>query len=304
MRLIRRRLYSLCVVLLAVPLVLIGLPSVVPAPTLSDDDIRMLLPDGYVPDLQNGSALYHMGGCGNCHTDAPITGIIGGLPSGGVPLISFAGEFIPPNITPDDESGIGMWSDADFVNAMKFGVSPQGDHYYPAFPYTAFAGMQIKEMLDLKAYLDSLDPVSTEDRRHKLSFPFSIRPAVYYWKLMFHDPEEFVPDPSRSDEWNRGAYLVEAVGHCGFCHTPRNLFWAESGAEAFAGAEPLKDGEGGAPALAGIDALKIVNGLDEWSGSIDESSSMFLVTQSFAAHASYEDVDAIAAYLSSLPTAE
>ena len=282
----------------ALALLGVAVPAIAPSPGFTDAELSELLPDGFDADAQRGRVLYHLGGCGNCHSDAAESGVIGGGPSGGPALRTFAGNFHPPNITPDPKTGIGGWSDAEFVNAMKFGVGPEGTRYYPAFPYTSFAKASVADLLDLKAHLDGIEPVESERSGHRLAFPFNFRPAMFYWNILFHDPDEFVSDASRSPEWNRGAYLVNSLGHCGVCHTPRNLFGAESMGRAFEGGAPLKEGERAAPNLAGLDRNKILNGLDEWSGSVDESSSMHLVTQSYSAHASFEDLEAIARYLS------
>ena len=295
----RKLFASACIAAAAIVLAGIAVPFVAPTPGISDSELASSLPEGYSPDAGRGQVLYHLAGCGNCHSESAAAGIIGGVPSGGSALASFAGDFYPPNLTPDEETGIGGWSDAEFVNALKHGVGPDGRHLYPAFPYGSYAGMPVSDLLDIKAYLDGLDPVRSPRRAHDLGFPFNVRAALFYWKLLFHDSSEFVPDPSRSDEWNRGAILVNALGHCGFCHTPRNLLWAEDRGRPFEGSAPLKEGEPGAPRLAGIDQFEILNGLDEWSGAIDERSSMFLVTQSYSAHSSLEDQEAIATYLSS-----
>ena len=278
----------------------IAVPAIAPTPGITQTELSEHLPKGFEADSERGRVLYHLAGCGNCHSNAAESGLIDNAPIGGPPLLSFAGNFHPPNITPDTETGIGGWSDVAFVNAMKFGIGPQGKRYYPAFPYTSFAKATVADLLDLKAHLDTLEPETSEIQEHSLSFPFNIRSAMFYWNLLFHDPTEFTPDNSRSIEWNRGAYLVNSLGHCGVCHSPRNMFWAERVEQAFEGGAPLKEGERAAPKLAGSDSVKILNGLDEWSGSIDESSSMYLITRNYSEHATIEDLDAIALYLSSL----
>ena len=279
---------------------LAGAPGVLTHPEFTEADLAAELPADFRPDSERGRKLYHLGGCGNCHSDAIETGRIGGAPSGGYALKSFVGDFYPPNLTPDADTGIGRWSNADFVNAMKLGISPEGQHYYPAFPYTSYAKASLTDLVDLKAYLDSLDPVSSPARAHDIRFPYGFRPALYYWKLLFHDAGEFAPAAETAAGWNLGAYLVDSLGHCGVCHTPRNLLWAENSNRAFEGGSRLAEGESPAPRLAGLDPLEILNGLDEWSGAVSESSSMHLVTQSYSAHAASEELDAIADYLSGL----
>ena len=254
------------------------------------------LPAGFAGDPRVGGLLFHIGGCADCHRSSSNSGAM----EGGDPLITFAGTFFPPNITPDVQTGIGGWTDADFVNAMVSGVSPDGRHYFPSFPYTSYARTELTDLLHLKAYLDSLEPVTSRPPDHELSFPYSFRLGLGLWKLAFHDEAEFEPDASKSDTWNRGAYIVNGLGHCGACHTPRNLLFAERADRVFAGGEALREGEKAAPRLAGLDKQKILNGLDEWAGSVSETSSMFLVTQAFSAHVPFEDHEAVAEYLSSL----
>ncbi len=265
-------------------------------PRLSDTEIAESLPAGFAADAARGEILYHIGGCGNCHARSGD----GGLPSGGDPLETAVGAFYPPNITPDAETGIGSWTAAGFVNALRKGIGPDGRHYYPAFPYTSFATAANADLLHLKAYLDSIKPVRRASPPHDVGFPFNIRPVLAFWKLAQHRERVFEPDPNRSPQWNRGAYFVNGLGHCGVCHTPRNIAMAESRSERFAGAPPLKEGENAAPGIAGLSQDEILNAFSEWSGAIDEESSMFLVTQAFSNHVPYEFHEAIALYLSSL----
>jgi len=133
------------------------------------------------------------------------------------------GVFYSTNITPDPETGIGRWSDSEFVRAMREGLAPDGHAYFPVFPYPSFTGMGDEDVLAMKAYLFSLAPVRRENRPHDAWPPFSWRIAASAWRWMFFEPQRFAPDPARTPEWNRGAYLVTAVAHCGECHTPRTL---------------------------------------------------------------------------------
>ena len=259
-----------------------------------------VLDSDYQPNIENGEVLFHMSGCGGCHRNLnPEIEIFGTLAEGLVLETKF-GNFIPPNITPDIQTGIGAWSDADFVNALILGISPDGIHYYPSFPYTSYTQLTLEDILDIKAFLFDLDPVNHKAKDHELRFPFNIRLGNYFWKALFFKPEDFRYDPSQSVEWNRGAYLVNSVGHCGSCHTPRNLFFAEKTDQRFHGAPPLKEGEKSAPRIAGVDQNTIINGLDEWAGAINESSSMYLVTQAYSQYATFSDIEAIVTYLSSL----
>jgi mono/diheme cytochrome c family protein len=187
-------------------------------------------------ELARGELLFHIGGCTNCHTakDGPLL-------AGGDPLVTPFGTFHAPNITPDPETGIGGWSTADFVRAMREGRSPTGAPYYPSFPYGSYARMSDADLAALKAFLDTVPPVRRPSRPHELSFPFSIRSGLHLWQWAFHDPTPLQPDPSRSEAWNRGAYLVLGPGHCGECHTPRSWHGALDQSRAFAGGRLGKD---------------------------------------------------------------
>jgi len=170
---------------------------------------------------ERGKYLFDAAGCLGCHTDTKNKG----LPlTGGRAFKTSFGTFYSPNITPDRKTGIGDWTDDDFVRAIRNGVSPDKEHYYPVFPYASYTGMALDDILDLKAYLVSTPAVNKPNRAHDLEFPFSWRFMMTGWKLLFFRTGPFEPDPTRSAEWNRGAYLVEALGHCAECHTARNRF--------------------------------------------------------------------------------
>lgn len=157
------------------------------------------------------------GGC-SCHRDPGATD---SSLSGGRAIETPFGTIYGTNITPDRETGIGAWTDEDFLRAMTRGVAPDGKDYYPVFPYPAFTKMKRADLLDLKAYLFSLEPVSKENEEPAMGFPFSIRASVKAWKLVNFDEGTFEPDPDESETWNRGAYLATALSHCRECHTPR-----------------------------------------------------------------------------------
>src|SRR5262249_12033083 len=145
------------------------------------------------------------------------------------------GTFLAPNISPDAKNGIGIWSEEAFVNAMLSGVGQNGEHLYPAFPYTSYQRMRIDDVRDLFAYLMTLPPEATPSAPHQLAFPFNIRRGLGLWKLINLDGKQFTPDPSRSAPLNRGAYLVEGPAHCGECHSPRDIFGAVVKQQRFAG---------------------------------------------------------------------
>jgi nicotinate dehydrogenase subunit B len=182
--------------------------------------------------LERGRLLAAAGDCAVCHT-AP-----GGAPyAGGRAMDTPFGTVHSTNLTPDEATGIGQWSFSAFQRAMREGVARDGRHLYPAFPYTAFARMDDADLMALYAYLMAQPAVPARTPPNGLRFPFNLRPLMAGWNALFHDPAPYRPDPARSAEWNRGAYLVEGVGHCGACHTPRNALGAErSGPDHLAGA--------------------------------------------------------------------
>ncbi len=267
---------------------------------LDEDDISKLLPESFEANAARGQDVFYLGGCAHCHQVTSAESPWQGTLAGGNALVTKFGTFYAPNITTDLETGIGRWSSSDFVNAMVLGLGPDGNHYYPSFPFTAYAGSTLPDLLDLKTYLDTLEPIRSPNSPHDLRFPFNLRGLNGIWKRFFHVAETYEPDPSKSAEWNRGAYIVNTLGHCGVCHTPRNLFLAELRDRPLAGSPPLSPTAKAAPAIAGLDKEKILNALDEWSGAVSEDSAMFLVTATFSQHVSLPDIDAVATYLSSL----
>jgi mono/diheme cytochrome c family protein len=171
--------------------------------------------------VARGAYLVRAGGCFSCHTAA------GGSPlAGGRALATPFGTFFSPNITPDPATGIGSWTDAQFRRALREGVRPDGANYFPVFPYPSFTGITNDDALAIKAYLFSLPPVRQANRPHDVSFPFSWRFLQNVWKLLFFKPGPFRPAASQTAAYNRGAYLVTALAHCGECHTPRNVLGA------------------------------------------------------------------------------
>jgi nicotinate dehydrogenase subunit B len=174
--------------------------------------------------IARGKQLAALGDCAECHTAAN-----GAENAGGRALETPFGTVYTTNITPDLDTGIGSWSYAAFERAMRQGVHRDGRHLYPAFPYTAFALTSEHDLQALYAYIMSRPPINASVPATRLSFPFNLRPLLAFWNALFHRRSEFIPNPSRSAEWNRGAYLVEGLGHCGACHSPRNLAGAEAG---------------------------------------------------------------------------
>jgi mono/diheme cytochrome c family protein len=273
----------------------ITIPAIVPASALSP----------HTPSLDNGKTMFFAGGCASCHMtpnqdDKTRLG-------GGRALKSPFGTFYPPNISPHPSEGIGGWSEADFVTAMWKGTSPDGRHYYPAFPYTSYQRMKIEDLRDLFAYLKTLPAVDGVAQRHELPFPFNIRRALGGWKLLFLDGEPFRPNPANSKKWNRGAYLVNGPGHCAECHSPRNALGGIIESQRFAGGPDPEGGDGWVPNIprAGIgsfseqDIEKLLTTGDKPDG--DSVGGLMGKVVGNIAQLSSADRAAMAAHIKSLP---
>jgi mono/diheme cytochrome c family protein len=264
------------------------------------------------PDLANGKYMFTAGGCAECHA-APLKACDDRktknkeLLAGGRCLKTPFGTFNVPNISPDKETGIGAWSTLDFINAMKLGMAPEGEHLYPAFPYTSYQRMSFEDLSDLKAYLGSLPAVKSEVPEHDLAFPFNIRRGLGLWQRLYVDGKSFVADPGASAAVNRGAYLVLAPGHCQECHSPRNIIGGIIADEAFAGARN-PEGKGTVPNITPSS-----DGIGVWSAQdiayfletgntpdYDTVGGSMVAVQENMAKLKPEDRDAIAAYLKSL----
>ena len=214
-------------------------------------------------DAERGEYLAKAGGCLACHTEDKQNAI---RYAGGRVLKTPFGTFYGPNITPHLQAGIGRWSEADFMRAMRHGRRPDGANYFPAFPYPSFTGITDNDLRDLWAYLRTLPPSSQASRKHELGFFFRWRFLVTIWKWFFFTPGPFSNAPNVSDAVNRGAYLVQAHGHCGECHTPRNFLGGPKKNRFLAG--------GKGPEGADIPNLT-PTGLKKWS---DKELQDFLVT--------------------------
>ena len=190
------------------------------------------------PTPARGAYLARLGGCFACHTAK------GGAPlAGGLALTTPFGTLYTPNITPDRATGIGAWSTADFLRALRHGIRPDGSPLYPAFPYPSFAAMGDQDARAIHAYLMTQPAVHAPDRPNALRFPYSLRPLLWVWRWLFFHPHPFRPDPAQDAAWNRGAYLVQALAHCGECHTPRNFLGATIGTRALSGTTDGPDGQ-------------------------------------------------------------
>lgn len=209
-----------------------------PRPLAADD-----LP-AHAGDPARGEYAFHLAGCGSCHVSPGVDDPT--QLGGGLAMTSPFGTFHVPNISPHPESGIGGWSTADFVNAVMRGIAPDGRHYYPSFPYTSYQRMQVEDVIDIKAYLDTLPPVQSQNSAHDLPFPYSLRRGIGLWKHLYVDGEAFAPDPAADEIINRGAYLVTGPGHCGECHTPRDRFGGLDASRHLAGG-PNPEGKGSVP---------------------------------------------------------
>ncbi len=180
--------------------------------------------------IERGRYLATAANCVGCHTEPGGTEYAGGRA-----LKTPFGRFYGPNITPHPEAGLGNWSDEDFLRALKRGIAPEGHAYYPAFPYTSFAGITDADALAIKAFLFSLEPADKPSRPHELSFPYSIRLSLWPWRWLYFAPKPFAPPAGAPAQIGRGAYLVEVLGHCGECHTPRNWLGARDEDRRLAG---------------------------------------------------------------------
>jgi len=257
--------------------------------------------------IKRGAYNFAVAGCSNCHTDSKNKGA---LLAGGPPIVTAFGTFYGPNITPDPTYGIGSWSDADFLRALREGIRADGAHLYPAFPYPSFTLMTDADILDIKAYIFSLPPVAQQSREQDLWFPASWRWLQTFWRWLNFPPGPFVPDTTKSAAWNRGAYVVQAMAHCGECHTPRDFTGGVETSLALSGN------------ANGPDRMKIPNitpdkatGIGSWShnqlvmflqtgllpnGDV-AGSAMGEVIANGTSKMTDADRDAVATYLQSLP---
>lgn len=201
---------------------LLLLPLLLPAPARADQDTYL--------DVERGRALAAAGDCIACHT-APNRPAF----SGGRGLETPFGTINSANLTPDLETGLGTWTGDDFYRAMHHGIAKSGAYLYPAFPYPFYTKVTRADTDAIFAFLRTLPPAANRVDRDTLPFPFGIRTSMLAWNALFFTPGEFRPDPKRSDEWNRGAYLVEGLGHCGACHTPINALGGSNASKPLAG---------------------------------------------------------------------
>ncbi|MBT8074966.1 MAG: cytochrome c [Gammaproteobacteria bacterium] len=258
-------------------------------------------------DLANGERIFYAGGCTSCHASVdsePDSLELGG----GLEMETPFGVFRVPNISPHAEAGIGQWTMLDFVNAMLLGTSPDGRHYYPAFPYASYSRMSFGDLIDLKFYLDTLPQSDNQPAGHSLKFPFNIRAGLGVWKLFNLKPEYVVTVPEGDLLLQRGRYLVEGPGHCGECHTARDWTGGMDLDRWLAGG-PNPEGEGKVPNISPhIDGLKTWEAGDieyylesGFTPDYDSVGGSMVKVQENMARLPAEDRAAIAAYLKSIP---
>ena len=192
-----------------------------------------------------GALVFHAGGCASCHSGEGANGEAKLILSGGRAFVSDFGTFFAPNISTDTEHGIGDWSVTDLANAMIHGTSPEGQHYYPAFPYASYARVTPQDIADLHAYLTTLPADATPDRAHDLAFPFTLRRGLGLWKALYAS-DDWQIDGDLTEVEARGRYLAEALGHCAECHTPRGVLGGLDRDRWMAGA-PNPSGQGNIP---------------------------------------------------------
>jgi mono/diheme cytochrome c family protein len=252
--------------------------------------------------IAHGKALVEAGDCASCHTADPQKPF-----AGGKRIDTPFGAIYSPNLTPDHNTGIGLWSDQDFLRALRSGVAPDGSLYYPAFPYPNFTKLTRDDIFAIRAYLATQTPIPNTAPPPQLRFPLNFRVVMRAWNHLFFRPGIFEPDQSKSAEWNRGGYLVEGVAHCGACHTPKNIFGADKRGRKFGG--NLVDGWF-APRLDSAER----SGLKSWSvddiaeylqsgrnGRSHADGLMAEVVMASTSKMSDRDIRAIAVYLKDLP---
>jgi mono/diheme cytochrome c family protein len=262
--------------------------------------------DGLEGDAARGAAVFWAAGCASCHAEPRAEGEARLVLAGGYRIESPFGTFVAPNISPHPDAGIGDWSTRDFVTALLHGTSPEGLHYYPAFPYASYARMTPADAVDLKAFIDTLPPDPRPSAPHELSFPYSLRAGIGLWKALNLDTAPVIA--VEGAELERGRYIVEALAHCGECHTPRDALGGLDLARWMAGA-PNPSGEGRIPGItpAQLDwtAEDIAYYLETgFTPEFDSAGgTMGSVVRNFA-RLTPEDRAAVAAYVKALPPAE
>ncbi len=300
---LRKKIAGAVVVLAAV---VVAAGWVLSAPTRLDAAALAGLGQG---DAGRGKRIFYAGGCASCHARPKAQGDAQLELAGGVELKTALGTFVAPNISQDKTDGIGAWSVQDLANAMLQGVSPSGEHLYPAFPYTSYARMKPADIADLYAFLKTLPAVAGKAPPHRLSFPFDVRRGLGLWKRLYLSREPVIDFPTGAPALVlAGRYLVEGPGHCGECHTPRNFMGGSKKGQWLAGAVAA-EGDGVVPNITsgsgGIgdwSADDIANYLETgFTPDFDTVGGAMVDVQKNMAQLTPEDRAAIAAYLKSVP---
>jgi mono/diheme cytochrome c family protein len=268
-------------------------------------DSAAVLADG---DAGRGERIFYAGGCASCHAAPGASGDAMLKLGGGLALVTPFGTFHAPNISPDKRNGIGGWTETDFGNALLRGVSPSGSHYYPSFPYTSYARMNLGDVADLWAFMKTLPPVDQANVPHDLPLLFKLRRAIGLWKFLNLSDDPIVAVDESDERLKTGRYLVEGPGHCGECHTPRNFMGGLDMTRWLAGA-PSPDGKGRIPNIT-----PHADGIANWTESdiayalesgftpeFDALGSTMAEVQRNTARLSAADREAIAAYLKAVP---
>ena len=291
---------AIVVVVLAIIAAAVGWFLTAPEP------LQAALP-AHEPDITNGELVFYAGGCTSCHAAPEAKGEEKLKLAGGLELKTDFGTFRVPNISSDKETGIGGWSTLDFANAVLRGVSPGGAHFYPAFPYSSYTRMRVEDVIDLKAFMDTLPAVSSRVADHDLGFPFNIRRGVGVWKLFYFSPEPVLALADANDVLKRGQYLVEGPGHCGECHTSRDMMGGLKKSLWLAGA-PNPEGKGTIPNITpSEDGLtwseqEIVDTFKTgFTPDFDTLGGRMGAVQENLSHLPDADLQAIAAYLKAVP---
>lgn len=275
-------------------------------PQRLDAETAALLEKG---DAARGERIFWAGGCTSCHARPKSEGDARLELAGGLELKTPFGTFVPPNISSDPQDGIGSWSAEEFGSAMLRGVSPDGRHYYPAFPYASYIRMKPSDVADLYAFMKTLPAVQGRAADNSLSFPFNVRRGLGLWKLLFLNPDPVVAlPPDASEAAKAGQYLVEGPGHCGECHTPRDLAGGTDTSRWLAGARAA-EGTGNVPNITPDD-----QGIGSWSAGdiagyletgftpdFDSVGGAMVEVQKNMAQLPAADREAIAAYLKAVP---
>lgn len=260
--------------------------------------------------IARGEYLSLAGNCASCHTVSDE-----GYMAGGLAFETPFGKVFSTNITPDPETGIGNWTVEQFARSMRQGLGADGEHLYPVFPYTYFTRMSDEDIVATFAYLKSIPAIRKEAVTNELSFPFNMRSLLAVWKAMYFDAGAYVENDTKSTQWNRGAYMVEVLAHCGACHSPRNFLGAEKVDLAMTGGEYIdKVPSGNLRPWSAPNLTSVSDGLGLWSGEelaaylatgrnsfVDTFGPMNEVIMNSTRHLHAEDVDAMATYLKELP---